>query len=127
MNYELAGVLHKKYDTVNVSKDPAKDFNKREFVVEVTETNSQGVFTDTIKFELTQDKVTLLDAFNVGDSIKVQFGINGRAWTKQGATEPTYFNNLKAWKIEKVEGSMQAPSDTQAPNLEDDSDDLPFN
>ena len=125
MNYEILGNLLKKYDTVNVSKDPAKDFNKREFVVEVTETNSQGVFTDTIKFELTQDKVTILDAFNVGDSIKVQFGINGRAWTKQGATEPTYFNNLKAWKIEKVEGSAQVPSN-DAPPIDDENSDLPF-
>ena len=125
MNYELAGNLHKKYEAVNVSKDPAKEFWKREFVVEVTETNSQGVFVDTIKFELLQDKTSLLDAFNEGDAIKIQFGISGRAWTKQGATEPTYFNNLKAWKIEKAEGSMQAPSNDVPPPT-DEPDDLPF-
>lgn len=124
MNYEILGNLLKKYDAVDVSKNPEKPFNKREFILEVIETNSQGVFTDTIKFELLQDKTSLLDAFNEGDSIKVQFGISGRAWTKQGATEPTYFNNLKAWKIEKVEGSMQAPENDVPPPTEED--DLPF-
>ena len=131
MNYTISGTLLKKYDT-NVVSDK---FKKKEFVLSVTETNSQGAFTDTILFELIQDKVVLLDTVNEGDSITVQFGISGRAWTKQGTTEPRYFNNLKAWKIEKNTDSQGSFADLSQDTVNmgaggvndvDDSDDLPF-
>ncbi len=122
MSYELQGKLIEAYDTVEISPT----FKKREFVVERSESNIGRTFTDTIKFQLVQDKCQLLDKFKVGDEIKVSFNIKGSRWEKEGRV--SYFNNLDAWRIEKV--SEESPiedittfsAETEAPY----TDDLPF-
>ena len=122
MSFEITGKLIEKYDTVNVTER----FRKREFVIELRRDTSIGEFVDTIKFQLTQDRCEHLDAFTVGDEMKIQFNIRGRKWEKDG--QVNYFNNLEAWKIEKA----APPSVPEAPphTLEDvppeSTDDLPF-
>ena len=81
MALELEGALLKKFDTQKV-KD---SFQKREFVIETSENYPQK-----IKFELTQDKCSLLDSYNEGDKIKVHFNVRGSEW--QGK----FFVNLQA-------------------------------
>ena len=78
MPYELSGKLLELFPTQEVSAT----FKKREFVVEKTETASDRVFTDTIKFQLIQDRCALLDAYKVGDDVKVTFNIKGSKWEK---------------------------------------------
>ncbi len=106
-------------------------FKKREFVVEYAD-NPQ--YPEFIKFELIQDKCTLLDAYKVGDKVSVQFNLKGRKWTdKEGQIK--YFNSLQAWRIE-VEGSTQPASAPETAPIEslsepewasdDKEDDLPF-
>jgi single-strand DNA-binding protein len=57
-----------------------------------------------VSFQLVQDKVSLIDSFNVGDEVKVYFNLKGREWTSpQGETK--YFNTIDAWKMEKLGGS----------------------
>jgi single-stranded DNA-binding protein len=97
-------------------------FQKREFVV-----TTQEQYPQDIKFEVVQDKVSLLDGIQSGDSVKVGFDIRGNEY--QGR----YFVNLRAWKLDK-EGAAPAPADGQAPppsmtDLPPDTggdDDLPF-
>lgn len=122
MSFELSGTLIEKFDTQKVSDK----FSKREFVIEKKEDTGNFEFVDQIKFQLTQDRCSLLDNFNKDDDIKVSFNIRGRKWEK--GDKVSYFTNLEAWKIEKNDNSMP---DTPPPPAEEYSppeepDDLPF-
>lgn len=127
MSFELTGKLIEKFDTIEVSER----FKKREFVVEKEENAGGNVFTETIKFQLVQNKVDLLDPLNVGEELKVSFNIKGNKWERDGKTN--YFVNLDAWRLEKAEGGGagaaavdQTPWPDEAPSGESETDDLPF-
>lgn len=125
MSFELSGKIIEIYN-VNQINDR---FKKREFVIEKTENNGGMVFTDTIKFQLTQDKVDLIDNFKLGDEVKVSFNIKGNRWERDGRVN--YFINLDAWKIEPVSQSADTVNEPPAPSLDDlppddEGDDLPF-
>ena len=114
MSFELTGKLI----VVNPTQQITETFSKREFVVETSEENNGQFYTQSIKFQVVQDKCDVLDQFSVGDEVNVSFNIGGRAWqNKEGVTK--YFNSLNAWKIEKL-GSAPAPTNEETP------DDLPF-
>lgn len=124
MSFEINGKLYEKFDTVIVSDK----FRKREFVIEKTESASFGDITDYIKFQLTQDRCDQLDRYNINEEIKISFNIRGRKWEKDNKV--SYFSNLEAWRIEKVENG-NAPSapipGVDFPDFETSSDsDLPF-
>jgi len=125
MSYELAGKLIEKFDVFQVSDT----FRKREFVVEKTENQGGMEFTDHIKFQLTQDRCSLLDNLNLQDEIRVHFNIRGRRWVKDDKV--SYFTNLEAWRIEKTAESPEEPPPPPFPADEDappsaEFDDLPF-
>lgn len=89
---KVTGVLKVKRDTQQVSEK----FSKREFVL-----TTSGEYPQDILFQLTQDKCSLIDGFNVGQSLEVSFNLRGREWTNQ-QFEVMYFNTLEAWKIDVV-------------------------
>ena len=127
MSFEIVGKLHKKFDTENKTAS----FQAREFVIEV-----DGTYPQFVKFQLVQDRCSLVDNYNEGDSLRVHFDLRGREW--QGK----YFTNLNAWRIEAgAEGAgAAAPPKAAAtgdfPTLDDApaatgtaasaEDDLPF-
>ncbi|MBU3675856.1 MAG: DUF3127 domain-containing protein [Chitinophagaceae bacterium] len=100
--FETTGTLKVKMDTQVVSEK----FSKREFVL-TTEGNTN--YPQQVSFQLTQDKCSLLDAYNIGDEIKVSFNLRGREWN--GPNGIRYFNTLEAWRLERPQGGGQ----TQAP------------
>ena len=127
---EVTGTLKVKFDTQKVSDR----FQKREFVLT---TEASTPYPQHVSFQLTQDKVNLLDQYNVGDEMKVQFNLRGREWN--GPQGIKYFNTLEAWRIEKgTGGGLSTPTqNTQSNNVENttspvftsntnDNDDLPF-
>jgi hypothetical protein len=119
--FNITGILKVKGPEQQVSEK----FRKREFVV----TDNSSQYPQHLSFQLTQDKCSLLDNYNVGSEIKVYFNLRGREWTdKQGATK--YFNSLEAWKIE---GGAQGGSNDNGAfaasasyNNAPQEDDLPF-
>jgi hypothetical protein len=125
MPFELTGTLHKKYDIESKSGS----FQTREFVVSTDETYPQFV-----KFQLTQDRCSILDPYNEGEKVKVHFDLKGREW--QGK----YFTNLNAWKMEKANSESPKPIVKPSPesgktssfdpfegeSIADDFGDLPF-
>ena len=132
---QITGVIKVKFNEQKVSDS----FKKREFVI--TENSSQ--YPQHIIFQLTQDKCSLIDNFNAGDTVKVSFNLRGREWTNpQG--EVKYFNSLDAWRIENADSNQntaqsapqsnnyQAPAQNTPPvisssvNLNSQEDDLPF-
>lgn len=128
---EVIGTLKAKFDTQKVSDR----FQKREFIL-TTEANTP--YPQHVSFQVTQDKCALLDGFNDGEELKVQFNLRGREWN--GPQGIRYFNTLEAWRIERAGSSnagSAAPSarNTAAPGAPsapvftgstDDNDDLPF-
>lgn len=137
MSYEITGKLIEKYDVITISDK----FKKREFILEKKENSNGFEFVDYIKFQLIQDKCSILDAFQTGDELNVNFNLRGRRWEKDGKI--SYFTNLEAWKIEKNEsGSSQEQPGSQSPfdqspmpeeddfsssaNNSGEMDDLPF-
>lgn len=122
---EIEGKLHAKFDTQNVSDK----FMKRDFVVEYTDNPQYPQF---ITFQLTQDRCSNLDQYQVGEKMHVTFNLRGREWmSPQG--EKKYFNTLEAWRIQKVESMANVPvngghvgAGTVNDLANDEADDLPF-
>lgn len=120
----ITGTLKVKNNEQAVSEK----FRKREFVI----TDSSTQYPQYISFQLTQDKCSLLDSYNIGDEITVHFNLRGREW-KSPQGEIKYFNSLEAWRLEKKTASAPQASSNEgypAPTIEDMpmdvKDDLPF-
>ena len=122
--YSLTGKLTVKNDTAQVTER----FKKREFVL----TDEAGQYPEEILLQLTQDRCDLLDAYELGDMLKVNFNIRGRRWESPSG-ETKYFVSLDVWRIEKDEMAAKPLSNDLPPmptsadtGANDDSDDLPF-
>jgi single-stranded DNA-binding protein len=101
---EISGKILEIFDTQQIKET----FKKRDFVIEYAE---NPTYPEFIKFEIIQDKCTLLDDFKPGDQVSVSFNLKGRKWTDpQGQVK--YFNSLQAWKIE---GEVQAGNNEVPP------------
>jgi hypothetical protein len=128
MGFDVTGKLIAKYETVQRSEK----FRTREFVIETTEDIGGRIINNYIKFQSVQDRTSLVDRFNLGDTIKVHFNIKGSKWEKNG--QVNYITNLDAWRIENVNMQTQdsGPSASNASyspqnNVSSDvPDDLPF-
>ena len=101
-------------------------FRKREVVVTTEEQYPQHILVEFI-----QDKCDLLNAYQVGQSVKIGINLRGREWVNpQGETK--YFNSVQGWRIE--EAGAAAPSEMPPASAfeaaEGDAneveDDLPF-
>ena len=106
MTLEVTGKLIEKYDTITVSER----FRKREFVLELSDEVNGSIYTNFAKMQLVQNKCDILDRFQVGEVLKVSFGIKGTKYEKDGKVN--YFSNLDAWRIENAaaaQGQNNAP------------------
>jgi hypothetical protein len=91
MSFETLGTLHKVFDTENKTAS----FQAREFVI-----RHDGNYPQFIKFQLTQDRCDMINAFKEGDFIKVSFDLRGREWNDK------YFTNLNAWRIDAAQNPV---------------------
>ena len=90
------------------------------------------VLNNYIKFQSVQDRTSLVDRFNIGDTVKVHFNIKGSKWEKNG--QINYITNLDAWRLENVNMQTQESPSTSASTAYSTSgtisgdmpDDLPF-
>ncbi len=125
MSFEITGKLIEKFDAIQVTDR----FRKREFVIETRDNVGTSEFVETIKFQLTQDRCDLVDNSATGEDIKISFNIRGRRWEKND--QVSYFVNLEAWKIDKLEkndlpGDVPPPPSAEDIPPEGPTDDLPF-
>lgn len=129
MSYEITGKLAAKYDTVQRTET----FRTREFVIEKNEDIGGRVITNFIKLQSVQDRVSIIDRFNIGDELKVSFNIKGTKWEKNGNVN--YITNLDAWRVELLNNNQSQPaaaapnqqvSNAPIDNAPDFVDDLPF-
>ena len=119
MAYKAEGKLHKIYDT----EQKSASFQAREFVIEVAD----GQYPQMVKFQLVQDKCNLIDGYDEGEDVSVDFDLRGREWNGK------YFTNLQAWRIARSDAGQGGGQDTgqaahpaAAPAGGDFDDDIPF-
>jgi hypothetical protein len=128
MGFDITGKLIAKYETVQRSEK----FRTREFVIETSEDIGGRIINNYIKFQSVQDRTSIVDRFNIGETIKVHFNIKGSKWEKNG--QVNYITNLDAWRIENINMQTQDNSGLSAntafaPSANVPSempDDLPF-
>ena len=94
MSYEIQGTIK----VINDTQTFDSGFAKREFVI-----TTEDKYPQDIKLEFVKDKVSELDAFDVGDQVTVAFNIRGNEYKER------YYVNLSAWKISKAEGASTTP------------------
>lgn len=120
--HQAEGTLRAILDTEKVSDS----FRKREFALEIED----GKFPQTIKFQTVQDKTELLDAFEVGQKVRVHFDLRGREFTRKRDGVTDWWVNLDCWRIETLDGASDAPAaDSSQPDaIGDDEfgDEIPF-
>ena len=99
--YQAEGTLRAILDTDQVSDS----FRKREFALE----NEDGKFPQTVKFQAVQDRTEMLDAFSVGQQVRVHFDLRGREYTRKRDGVTDWWVNLDCWRMEPLEEGA-APS-----------------
>lgn len=109
----------------------ASGFQKREFVIETEEQYKQE-----ISLELFGDKIDIIDAHKIGDTVDVGINIRGKSHTNpQG--QKRWFNSLVAWKITRPTASQPQSNKVPTASAEqafgnpfeddgEDSENLPF-
>ncbi len=130
--YEASGTIK----LINDIQSFASGFTKREFVV-----TTGDKYPQDLKFEVVKDKCAMLDAFEPGQAVQVNFDIRGKEYNGK------YFVNLSAWKIQAAgepspasparssaspQGGSQTPATSAEPSMGDlrndgdFDDDVPF-
>jgi hypothetical protein len=135
MSLEVTGKLHEVFPTQQIKEN----FSKREFVLELTDESPSGmVFTNYASFQLVNNSCSVIDQFQTGEMLKVNFNIRGNRWERDGNVK--YITNLNAWRVERAGAAtpnmpqqnynqqQQAPASYQQPgnNTNTEDSDLPF-
>lgn len=102
MSLEVTGRLHEVFPTQQIKET----FSKREFVLELTDESPTGmVFTNYASFQLVNAATGIIDQFQPGEMLKVNFNIRGNRWEKDGQVR--YITNLNAWRVERAMAANQ--------------------
>lgn len=135
MSLEVTGKLHEVFPTQQIKEN----FSKREFVLELTDESPSGmVFTNYASFQLVNNSCSVIDQFQTGEMLKVNFNIRGNRWERDGNVK--YITNLNAWRVERAGSGtpnmpqqsysqpQQTPASYQQPgnNAAAEDSDLPF-
>jgi len=103
---EITGKIYLIKETQQVSES----FSKREFIV--CEKAEKVEWKDQyLKFEVIQDKCDVLDQYQVGDEVNVQFNIKGNKYTRKDGTGEDSFVGLQAWRINPVVNGQAGQGD----------------
>ena len=125
-SFETQGLIHSIGETQEFGNN---GFTKREFVIQVTGEGENPSYPNYLAMELIKDKCSLMDAYNLGDEIQVQFNLNGRLWSAPGKPEKC-FNSLQAWRIQSVAQQPQGQGipdySQEPPSSMYEDDDVPF-
>ena len=117
MGIQVSGRLHAVFDIKQVTER----FHKREFVLE---TGDNPKYPQFVLFQLTGDRCDDINAFQVGDDVRIDFNLRGREWQSPDG-QIKYFNSLDVWTIDSAGGAGEPPPQVEEPPPLDD-DDVPF-
>lgn len=102
-------------------------FRKREFVVEYADNPN---YPQMLKFELVNDNCSMIDGYQIGDEIEIDFDIRGREWINPKG-EKVYFTSLSAFRLRKINNpdnpdNFEPPAPGDIPPPPENEEDLPF-
>ena len=104
--FEITGMISIISDTQTFGKK----FTKREFILDVR----AGDNLNRIKFECHLQDIKLLDDYEVGDIVEVEFGLKGNEWKGK------FFTNLVAYGISAKDfGKTNGDGDLEDSNVAD--------
>ncbi len=93
---ELLGKIEKIYDEVRRSET----FTLREFILHVPNPRDSR-YDNHVKFQLNNDRTSMINEFHEGDEVLVSFDLSGREWTSPEG-EVRYIGSIVAWRIERA-------------------------
>lgn len=104
-NLTLAGTL---YSATGIEQK-TESFRVRKFILEVNSSAGGTEYKNYIGFQLVNNNVALLDAFQPGQPVTVHFDVRGSLY------KDTCITNLNAWKIEPAAAAQPAPQQAWGP------------
>ncbi|NAW50389.1 DUF3127 domain-containing protein [Elizabethkingia argentiflava] len=121
---ELRGVLIRKEE----KKVFDSGFTIQEFFVDCKRynPNTGEAYENILKFQATGSTVLdALESIKKGDAVNISFSPQGLFYEKKDNTGKGHIQNLKVWKLEKVENKKGNTKEEGQPFIEYE-DDLPF-
>ena len=101
MGISIKGHVKRVLETRQVSDK----FSVKEFDIETID----GKYSQVLRLQATNDRISQLDGLNAGDEINVEINLRGREWTgKDGVLK--VFNTLDAWKVERLIAALTVPA-----------------
>lgn len=104
MSNQIKGRIKAIFPTIQISDK----FTKRDVVI----TTTTDMYPQDILVQFTQDKCVVLDFYNPGNEVDVDYNLKGREWINpQG--EAKYFNTIEGWRINHASGASPIPKEVQ--------------
>ena len=103
MNMQVQGRIHTAFPAEQVTQR----FKKREFVLEL---DAASRYPQLVLFQLTGDRCGVLDDFEAGVTVCVEFSLRGREWQSPKG-ETRYFNSLEVWSIARAGDENEESAD----------------
>ena len=103
--YRMAGKVYK----VLPLQQKTDRFAKQEFVLQVVMPTTQGTYTEFIRFQCINDKISFIDQLDEGDFVGVKFQISGRKVGKKD--EETFYTNLDVLEVNVVDKAKGMPKE----------------
>ena len=111
----IEGTLIQKNEIENIENKEGKKWIKQTFLIEIG-----SEYNNRICFQLFgEEKVKLLDGYDLGDKIEVFFNISSREYNNR------YYHNIDAWRISHINPDAQK-SDQNTSSNEMKEESLPF-
>lgn len=110
MAFQITGKLEFVGETIaRTPKNGGQPFYRREFVLDCTRYNPDTgePWENHPKFELAGNNCTLLDQFQIGQKVTVDFSLKGAKYQDQQTSEIKYFTTINAFRISLAEQQQQ--------------------
>jgi hypothetical protein len=111
--YDITGTIKR----IGPIEQKSEKFSKRVLILDVED----GKYPQTVEFQATGDRCSLLDQFSAGDEVSIKWNLRGREWSG-GPGGPKVFNSCDIWKVDLVKkGAGQSSSSSSG-----QTGDIPF-
>lgn len=117
MAFQITGKIELIGDIVSKpSNNGGQPFLSREFILDATRFNPETgePWENHPKFELSSRNVNIIDGFQVGQKVTVDFTIRGAKYPDKNTGEIKYFTTISAFRITAAEQQMQQNGQVQA-------------
>ena len=112
MAFQITGKLEIVGETIaRTPKNGGQPFYRREFVLDCTRYNPDTgePWENHPKFELSGNNCTIIDQFQVGQRVTVDFSLKGMKYPDEATGEVKFFTIINAFKIAPAQQPGQQP------------------